>query len=121
MEKLYKVIFHYEHVPFWVRKEMMAWYMENRDEAVDIFNTLIDSVNKDWESFDEPAVFGDYAEDLNPKYVDCIRRTIQPKFDGLNKTFKKFEYQVDEYGNIIGRIKGKRKCKIYITLEEVEL
>nr|DAR15035.1 MAG TPA: hypothetical protein [Caudoviricetes sp.] len=121
MDKLYKVIFNYDHIPFWVRKEMRNWYMENRNEAVDIFNTLIDSVNKDWKSFDEPSAFGDYVEDLNPMYVDCIRRTIQPKFDELNKTFKKFEYQIDEYGNIIGRIKGKRKSKIYITFKEVEL
>lgn len=121
MDEFYKIVYHYEHVPFQVRKEMRTWYMENRSEAVNIFNALIDSVNDIWDTFGEPATFGDYIEDINPKYSDLIRHVIQPNLDVLNQSFEKFEYLVGEYGDIIGRIKGKRKSKIYITLKEVEL
>lgn len=45
MEKVYKVVFRYEHVPFRAREDMMARYMKNRNETEDVIDALIDSIS----------------------------------------------------------------------------
>lgn len=45
MEKVYKLVFRYEHVPFRGREDMMARYMKNRSEYEGTIDALIDSIS----------------------------------------------------------------------------
>lgn len=115
-----KVHYHFENVPKFMRGFMSNEFMKNRGKVVDIFNTLIDSVNAEWNSTGKPCAFGEFAEDINPEYVKFIQDKIQPFIDVLNKQLKYCRYRIDEVGDIIGFIPFIKKSKLWITLKFVE-
>ena len=116
----YTVEYHYENVPSFLHKTMREWFMKNRSDVVAIYNKYIDSVNKEWDLTGEPSSFGDYIEDINPKYVKLIQNRIQPQIDLINNRFMFFKYKIDEYGDIIAYIPFIKNSKLWITLKEIE-
>ena len=120
MKSLYAVIYHFENVPKFMQKIMQTEFMKHRNEVVDVFNDHIDEVNTKWDSIGKPAAFGEYTEDINPKYVDHIRKYIQPEINVLNERFPICKYCIDDIGNIVGYLTWIRNSKIYFTLEEIE-
>lgn len=120
-EKLYvKVYFHFKNVPIYARKRAEKEFMKNRGEVVKIFNALITEVNNEWDQTGEPTMFGDYIEDINPKYAKLIQDRIQPYVDMVNEFFPYCKYRIDEYGDIIGFIPKYKNSKISITLKVLE-
>lgn len=120
MKDYFKVIFNYENVPKVYRKSMEKWFVANRNEVVDLFNNNIDKINKIWESTGEPWSFGDFVEDINPKYVACIRRYLSTSLACINNKHKRFKFAIDDYGDIVGQIKNRPGSKLFITLKKVE-
>lgn len=114
------VEYHYENIPSFLHKTMREWFMKNRSDVVAIYNKYIDSVNKEWDLTGEPCSFGDYIEDINPKYVKLIQNRIQPQIDLINNRFMFFKYKIDEYGDIIAYIPFIKNSKLWITLKEIE-
>lgn len=119
-ESYYTVEYHYENIPSFLHKIMREWFMKNRNDVADIYNKHIDSVNKEWNLTGEPSSFGDYIEDINPKYVKLIQNRIQPRIDLMNNKFTLFKYKIDEYGDIIAYIPFIKNSKLWITLKEIE-
>lgn len=120
MELLFEVTYHFENVPKFMQKIMQRKFMKHRNEVVDVFNDHIDEVNKKWDSIGKPAAFGEYEEDINPEYVDHIRRYIQPEIDVLNKRFLICKYCIDNIGNIVGYLPWIKNSKIYFTMKKIE-
>lgn len=120
MEKYYNVIFNYENVPKFMQKSMRKWFMNNRSKVVHIFNEHIDDINKLWESTGEPYSFGDFIEDINPKYVNYIRKRLAPYLKVINKRFKVFKFRINDVGDIVGYIPLIKKSNLFITLKEFE-
>lgn len=116
-----KVYFHYENVPMFMRGIMEKEYIKYRSEVVEIFNKHIDAVNNEWDLIGEPASFGKYAEDINPKYANLIKKRIQPEIDMLNKRIPTFcKYRLDDYGDITGYLPFIKKSKLWFNLEMIE-
>lgn len=120
MELLFTVTYHFENVPRFMQKIMQMEFMKHRNEIVGVFNDYIDEANKEWDLTGKPAAFGDYVEDINPEYVNCIKRRIQPKIDALNKQFPICKYRIDEIGDIVGYLPWIKNSKIYFTMKKVE-
>lgn len=78
-------------------------FMDHYNDAVDIFNSKIGDINEAWDKTGKEASFGDYAEDVNPEYVDFIRERIKDDLDELNNRLEHEEhfpmdYMVDDEG-----------------------
>lgn len=110
------VQYHFEKVPFNRRALLQDEFMKNRNVVVRIFNAHIDEVNNEWDLTGKPATFGDYLEDINPEYVAFIKDRIQPFIDEFNKSSEHCWYDIDEYGDIIGRLPFNEDSRIWITL-----
>ena len=117
---LCKVTYHFTNVPIFMREAMQSEFMKHRNEVVDIFNGRIDEVNKEWSQTGKPAAFGDYEEDINPEYVELIKKRIQPAIDVANQHFPICKYRIDSIGNIVGYLPMVKKSKIYFTIKEIE-
>ena len=115
-----KVFYHYENIPKFLQKIMQKWYMKNRHEAVLIYHKYIDLVNKEWHLTGEPCSFGEYLEDINPKYAKFVQDKIQPHIDLLNKNYALFKYKIDEYGDLVAYIPVIKNSKLWISLKEIE-
>lgn len=116
----FKVFYHFERVPRFMRDRMKKEYMKNRSEVVEIFNEHIDRVNEEWKSTGKPAAFGEYIEDINPEYSKFIFDRIQPYINVANELFPYCKYKIDKFGDIVGYIPFIKKSKIWITLKEIE-
>lgn len=119
MEKYYRVIFNYKNVPKFIQKPMSKWFMDNRSEAIRVYNEHINDINEFWKSTGEPYSFGDFIEDINPRYVNCIRKKLAPHLKIINKRFKVFKFRIDDIGDIVGYIPLIKKSNLFITLEEI--
>ncbi len=119
-EGYYRIHPHFENIPSFMQNIMWNAYLKHREEAVNIYNELIDEVNKQWNLTGEPAAFGDYAEDVNPKYIKLLRDKIQPRINVLNKHLLLCKYCIDDIGDIVGYIPWICNSKIYLTLEHVK-
>ena len=115
-----EVFYHYENIPKFLQKIMRKWYMKNRHEAVLIFHNYIDLVNKEWGLTGEPCSFGEYLEDINPKYAKFVQDKIQPHIDLLNKNYALFKYKIDEYGDLVAYIPVIKNSKLWISLKKIE-
>lgn len=115
--KFYRAEFHCENIPKFLEKKMTDLFVKNRSKAVAIFNRNIGAVNDAWDQVGEPAAFGNYAEDINPNYVQFIIDAIQPSIDELNKTLNVFNYyKINEVGDIVGYSPILKDSKIWVTL-----
>ena len=112
-----KVHFHYERIPKIMQNHVGKAFMENRSEVVQIFNELIDAVNKEWDITGKPCAFGEYLQDINPEYANFIRKKIQPSIDSINKRFILCRYKIDKYGALVGYVPFIRRSRIWIGLE----
>lgn len=122
MTEYYGINFHFESVPKMLQEKLSGIFMKYRNEVVEIFNRYIDKVNRDFDKTGKPCALGDFAEDLNPEYVEFINDRIQPHIDDFNDRypFKYFmRFKLDECGDIVGYIPGIKDSKIWITLKEV--
>lgn len=115
-----KVFYHYENIPKILQRIMREWFMKNRHGVVLIYNKHIDAVNKKWNLTGEPCSFGEYLEDINPKYAEFIQDMIQPYIDVFNKKFVLFKYKIDEYGDLVAYIPAIKRSKLWISLKEIE-
>ena len=120
-EQLFKVYYHYENIPKFLRKSMRNWFMNHRSEVVKIFNESIDGVNSEWNLSGEPYSYGEFLEDINPAYIKLIQNKIQPLVDGyINRKMTIFKFKIDEYGDIVGYIPFIKNSKMYVSFKQVE-
>ena len=120
-EQLFKVYYHYENIPAFLRKSMRSWFMCHRNEVVRIFNENIDEVNSEWKLSGEPYSYGEFLEDVNPEYVKLVQDKIQPLIDGsINQKHEIFKFKIDEYGDIVCYIPHITNSKLYISFKPVE-
>ena len=121
-EQLFKVYYHYEKIPFFLRKSMRNWFMNHRSEVVKIFNESIDDINSEWNLSGEPYSYGKFLEDINPAYIKLIQNKIQPLVDGyINRKMTIFKFKIDEYGDIVGYIPFINNSKMYVSFKQEEL
>lgn len=116
----FKAEYRYTNIPKFLQELVARKYMENRCKVVELFNSKIDEVNEHYESTGKPFAFGEYEEDINPEYVACIRKYIQPLFDEANKHFYVCRYMLGEYGQIIGYVPFIRNSKIELFLKPLD-
>lgn len=114
---LAEVHFHYENIPQFFENIIEKEFIKNRGEIVDIFNSQIDRVNDLFKKTGEPYAFGDYVEDINPRYVKLIKDTIQPKIDKANLKFLLCRYKIDDVGDIVGYVPFLPKSKIWFDMK----
>lgn len=120
-EQLFKVYYHYENIPKFLRKSMRTWFINHRSEVVEIFNENIDGVNSEWELSGEPFSYGEFLEDVNPAYIKLVQNTIQPLIDdSINRKTTIFKFKIDEYGDIVGYIPFINNSKLYVSFKPVE-
>ncbi len=119
MEDLYKAEFKFENIRGIFQPLIENLFMEHRSRAVELFNANIDRVNSDWEKTGKPFAYGEYFEDVNPEYVKAIKDAIQPIFDRELNPKLLVRYEIDEYGDIIGRV--GHTGKITLTLKKVSV
>ncbi len=120
-EKIYfKVFYHFEKVPRFMRKRMKKEFMKNRNEVARIFREHIKAVNDEWNLTGKEFAFGEYTENINPEYSKLVYDRIQPFIDVANKLFPYCKYKIDEYCDIVGYLPFIKKSKLWITLEEIE-
>lgn len=127
-EKYYKPNVHIENIEKYktldndtVKDSIKEIFLKFRNTYVDLFNSKIDEINKAWDKIGEPASFGDYIEDINPKYSKIIKETIQPLFDEMNaKLHLPLLFYVTDYGDIEAKLNIIQDITMYMTLEEVE-
>lgn len=119
-ELLFEVTYHFTNIPIFMQKIMQTEFMNHRNEVVDIFNDHIDEVNKEWCLTGKPAAFGDYEEDINPEYVEFIKKRIQPAIDVANRYFPICKYRIDSIGDIVGYLPMVKDSKIYFTMKKIE-
>lgn len=120
MEDTYfKVFYNYQNVPKFIRKPMRKWYMKNRHDAIEIYHENIDLINDIWGSTGKKFAFGEYLEDLNPDYTFFVKVNMEAYLTELNKKFRWFKYEIDEYGDIVGTIPMIKGSRLRITLEKV--
>lgn len=121
MKELFKVYYHYENIPAFLRKSMRSWFMCHRNEVVRIFNENIDEINSEWKLSGEPYSYGEFLEDVNPEYVKLVQDKIQPLIDGsINQKHEIFKFKIDEYGDIVCYIPYITNSKLYISFKPVE-
>ena len=120
-EQLFKVYYHYENIPKFLRKSMRTWFINHRSEVVEIFNENIDGVNSEWELSGEPFSYGEFLEDVNPAYIKLVQNTIQSLIDdSINRKTTIFKFKIDEYGDIVGYIPFINNSKLYVSFKPVE-
>lgn len=120
-EQLFRVYYHYENIPEFLRKSMRTWFMNHRNEVVKIFKENIDGVNSEWELTGEPYSYGEFVEDVNPDYIKLVQNTIQPLInDSINRETMIFKFKIDEYGDIVGYIPFINNSKLYVSFKPVE-
>ena len=120
-EQLFKVYYHYEKIPIFLRKSMRNWFMNHRSEVVKIFNENINGINSEWNLSGEPYSYGEFLEDINPAYIKLIQNKIQPLVDGyINRKMTIFKFKIDEYGDIVGYIPFINNSKMYVSFKKVE-
>ena len=120
-EQLFKVYYHYENIPKFLRKSMCAWFMNHRNKVAKIFNENIDGVRSEWKLSGEPFSYGEFLEDVNPAYIKLVQNTIQPLIDdSINRKTMIFKFKIDEYGDIVGYIPFINNSKLYVSFEPVE-
>lgn len=112
----FKAEYRYTNIPKFLQEFVARKFMQHRSEIVELFNSKIDEVNTYYKSTGKSFAFGDYEEDINPEYVACIRRYIQPLFDEANKRFCICRYSLGEYGEIVGYVPFIRNSKIELFL-----
>ena len=118
----YTINYHFNSIPKVLQKILGGLFVKYRDEVVDIFNRHIDEVNREFDKTGKPCALGDFAEDLNPEYVQFINEKIQPHIDNFNNKFEfkhLMKFKLDECCDIVGYIPGIKDSKIWITLKEV--
>lgn len=118
--RYYEVEFHYENIPRWLSKLVIDKFVQHRSEVVGIFNERINEANVSWKATEKPFAFGGYIEDINPEYVDHVKKRIQPAINAVNKRFYLCRYKLDQYGDIIGYVPFIPNSKVWITLKPLE-
>lgn len=108
--------YHLVNIPKFLRDIVQKSYEKHYNEVVNLFNEHIDMANKIWDMTEEPFAFGDKSEDLNPQYVYCIQRHIQPYIDVFNRRLLFCRYRLGEYAEITGYVPFIPKSKIWMTL-----
>ena len=120
-EQLFKVYYHYENIPKFLRKSIRTWFISHRSEVVKIFNENIDGVNSEWKLSGEPYSYGEFLEDVNPAYIKLVQNTIQPLIDdSINRKTTIFKFKIDEHGDIVGYIPFINNSKLYVSFKPVE-
>ncbi|MCM1090091.1 MAG: hypothetical protein NC413_04560 [Muribaculum sp.] len=119
-EVYFKVFYHFEKVPRFMRKRMREEFMKNRSKVVRIYHEHIKAVNDEWALTGKEFAFGEYIEDINPEYSKLVYNRIQPFLDVANKSFPYCKYKIDQYCDIVGYLPFIKKSKLWITLKEIE-
>lgn len=121
-EIIVTVQFHFTNIPVFLQEIVKNNFMKHRSEAVEIFNSLIERINKEWDRTGKSALINDNIDSMNPEYAKFVKDRIQPSLDELNKKLVICRYLVDEenYCDLVGYVPGIKNSKIYITIKEVE-
>lgn len=119
-ERYFKVYYHFNRVPKFMRRRMGEEFMKHRSEVVKIYREHIGAVNDEWNLTGKEFAFGEYIEDINPEYAKLVYDRIQPFIDVVNKHFTYYKFKIDEYCDIVGYLPFIKKSKLWITLEEIE-
>ena len=116
--RIMTVNFHLENMPEisdTFRNIIISEFVSCREEFVKVFNVKIGEVNDIWDRTGKPATFGEYLEDINPEYIELIRKYFT---DDLNRINKKhfIKCYISKYGDVEGNLPPFGDSRIYATL-----
>lgn len=130
-ERLVEVNYHFDNIEKYplldldsFKTELGKIYLHYRNVFADIFNSKINDINEAWDETGEPPSFGDYAEDVNPKYVEFIKDRLDDDFKEANDRIKAegcmLEFYLDDICDIRARIIGFEDVSIWINIKLME-
>ena len=121
-ETYFTVIPKYKRIPFVLREPMFKWFMENRSEVVDVVKSHLDEINDEFAKTGEPFAFDDFVEGINPKYVELMRKRLEPFLSEINqRQDSAYRFAIDEFGDIVGRLDKIEGSKLFIILKPVSI
>lgn len=119
----FKVYYHYENVPDWIKRLVMKKFMNRRNRAVRVLNEsgIYQKINEKWDlEISEKPMLGSYIEDINPRYAAFVNERVQPILDEKVNKGKIFRIISGRYCDLEMTIIGIKNSRVWIDLEEIK-